>query len=230
MNGSMNESLNPSRPGPPGLGYVYYPPEHPRNPGHPRLDIFLRSEPTQEHFDPERVIVKVVSAYGGLEELRITHPWEGQRQHHVAAGRVIMQDRIGKEAESFCFGGKLTVQTEAGQEPTLTTCVLTSPAPILALDGTSAASLLATEVEVVLAERRAAWLQEPDELERRLAAADPLLLYHALLDELRSRFRHHLPSEDPAMQRFLHFVRVESQAIRERDHLPQNTPTLVELL
>jgi hypothetical protein len=125
-------------------------------------------------------------------------------------GRIVIEDRKNKTAEAFSFGGDVEIQTIQG----LTRVVFKSPAPILSLGREqSNAYLLAQEAEVLLAERRAAWGNDEDGYEKRLAETDPLGLYHSILEMLRERFRHYPSTGNDAIQEFVHFLNVESRTL-----------------
>ncbi len=169
------------------LGYFFHPTRVPKAIGHPQLDIVLRPAPTGRHFDPEKVHFEVACVNGGVESLTVHHPWRWPTHHYcVSAGRVIWRDRLDKTVEAFTFGGSLQI------EPceSYTACVLTSPAPILRLvSDADIPTMLALEVEVLLAERRAAWVDDPASIEERVAAADPLVLYYSCLKALKGKFK-----------------------------------------
>jgi hypothetical protein len=174
------------------LGYYFYPQNRAGRLGHPRLDILLRSTPSERHFDPEKVHLFILSPQNDIEALVIDHPWRSLKRYRLVPGRVIIEDRRGKAVEAFTYGGDLEIN--ANDERTL--CMLVSPAAILDLSadagisrlpatGLSAGQLLAQETEILLAERRAAWARDPDQYETRLAGVDPAALYAACLSGSR---------------------------------------------
>lgn len=192
------------------LGYIFYPPENPQDPGHPRLDITIQSEPTYRHFDPEHVLINVYSPAEGLQNLKLQHPWTGVDQFHIFPGRVTMQDRLNKTATAFTFGGELKIETEEEN----TTCILTSSAPIMGLIFEHAVSVFLTEqAEIYLAELRAAWAHHPEALEKSLAEADPLEFYVAFLQALRDKLKICPPMEDTLTHELMHYLYVASHQI-----------------
>ena len=194
------------------LGYIFYPPVDPHDPGHPRLDINMRAEPTYRHFDPEHVLINVITTTEGLQSLKLQHPWTGTENYHVFPGRVTMQDRLNETATAFTFGGELTIETQEEK----TTCILTSSAPILGLIFDHAISVLLSEqAEIYLAELRASWAHDPEELERKLAASDPMELYATFLQDLREKFKSYPKLEDPISRAFLHYLYVTSHQIHD---------------
>lgn len=194
-------------------GYSFYPKQYDHAPGFPRLDIILRAIPTEMHFDPEHVwltIAAVTLPEADIEHLLIHHNWHGRPQYRACAGTVRMTDRRGKIEEAFTFGGDIAVHAE--EDKTIVT--LTSPAPILHLfkpPMSSITSLLAAEVQVLLAERGAVWLrQKPGEFEHRLANADPLTLYRSCIEALKDRFHDYPDDENESIKAFRHFLQFEA--------------------
>ena len=168
------------------FGYAFEPDCSPDAPAHTHLRVVLRANPTHAHYDPEHVTLPVITRLGEIEPLRVFHPWPADRGYTAAAGRVIVQDRVGKKVEAFTFGGELTIDTE----PDHVLLRLASPAPILALQfPASVSDHLVAAVEGLLAQRRAAhdMAGEPHRLEARLAALDPVTLYQACLRSLANR-------------------------------------------
>lgn len=208
-------------------GYYFHSREHSDSPGHPRLDVFLRSVPTGKHFDPEKLSLTIASEHRGTESLKIRHPWSWLKQYRACAGRVILQDRKGKKVEAFTFGGDLRIESEE----TLTTCYLTSPAPILELMGTSSIpELMAEEMEIVFAERRARWEPDHTKFYDRLAEVDPLTLYFAFLEALKGKFEPFTVLGDELVQQFAHFIQHEIKALQDLHEWPIYLPTIDELL
>ncbi len=220
---------------PPKWGYLVEDPPYPHAPGGRRLILHLLAKPTEAHFDPAKVTFPVVEpvAHGptgeryALSWLTVEHPWEGRREHRVAAGRVRAWDHANREVVWFTFGGTLTVE----RHPQHTTARLTSPAPILEVSGAEneLVRLLADEAEELLAQRRAAHL--PDRLEglaQRMAVVDPWLLYCAVCQALEAKFAA-LPQQ-PVEERFLAFLRSHLQMLQETQRCPQPIPPLEALL
>ncbi|MCC7358501.1 MAG: hypothetical protein IT317_03440 [Anaerolineales bacterium] len=172
----------------PDFGYAFEPDCSPDAPAHSRLRVVLRARPTHAHYDPEHVTLPVVTRLGEIEPLRVFHPWPADHDYTAAAGRVILQDRVGKKVEAFTLGGRITLDAE----PDYVVLQLDSPAPILALQfPASVSDHLAAAIEGLLAQRRAAhdMAGEPRQLEARLAALDPATLYQACLRSLADRLR-----------------------------------------
>jgi hypothetical protein len=193
-------------------GYYYHPPVHPGEIGSPRLDIILRSLPSGEHFDPDVVTVPVINDRGDPQKLEVYHPWDYDLEYQLTAGRLLIADRHDKHFDAFIYGGQLSITTS--QDKTI--CAIVSPAPILNLaPPLNAGDFLATETEILLAERRAYWEKEPEEFDHRLVAADPLELFHAVLESLRAKFKHFPPTENELLHQFVHYLNEESRTIHE---------------
>jgi hypothetical protein len=208
-------------------GYYFHSREHSDSPGHPQLDVLLRSVPTGKHFDPEKLSITVAPKHRGTEFLKVHHPWPGQEQYRACAGRVILQDRKGKKVEAFTFGGDLRIESEE----MLTACVLTSPAPILERTGTSSIpELLAEETEIIFAERRADWEPDHSTFKDRISAVDPFTLYCVCLESLKEKFVRYPPIEDELIQQFVHFLDTEIKTLHELDKWPVSLPTISEIL
>ena len=209
------------------LGYFFHHRERPNAPGHPQLDVLMRSVPTEKHFDPEQLSLTVASEHRGTEFLRVHHPWSWLEQYRVCAGRVILKDRKDKKVGAFTFGGDLHIESEE----MLTTCFLTSPAPILELIGTSSIPvLLAVETEIIFAKRRAEWVHDPAIYDKRLSAADPLILYIACLEAIGDKFERYPSRGDEFIQQFVQFIRVEIKTLHELHEWPLYVPRIDELL
>ena len=193
-------------------GYVELTTPHQASPGYLELVIAIRQTPTEQHFDPEAVEVRLVYGDNTVREttIRLTNPPAGVRQ--VCPGPVTLIDRIGKRVDFFSFGGQLKVFTR----PREAICWLHSTAPILELTGQAQknfSDLLVYETEASLARLEARWEGRHSDFLKRLAATDSLQLYAACIsacldqqERLRRRqggayqdnhrtFRHHLTWE-----------------------------------
>ena len=185
----------------PKIGYLYHYPrlDHPTD--NFRLDIFISSIPTEQHFDVLRAHFFVKHLKGKLEHLTISHPWNYEKTAHVCAGVVEMEDRKGKKEEAFTFGGKLKIESQDLQ----TVCTLVSPAPILEIsEATPLNELLIDELEILLAERRASYPNHL-EYETQLEKSDPFELYLACLNELIQKFEG-FPHKDEIYLQLLWFL------------------------
>ena len=195
-----NESVFPEKD---ELGYSLSTSDDPAAPDDCQLKIVLRPSPTEQHFDPEIVTCSIASAAGSVEGLRVHHPWLLGPTYRVCAGHVILQDRKGRQVTAFTFGGELRIESTEAR----TICRLLSPVSILDYSQPdSMTHLLGEEVEILLAERRAAWLHNPAALDRRLAEADPRILYSACLAALRQKFARFPAHQSEPFSQLVHFV------------------------
>lgn len=194
----------------PKIGYLYHYPslDHPTDKF--RLDVYVSSIPTEKHFDVLHAIFNVESEYGGIERLKVTHPWEFQSPYRACLGRVILEDRNDKKDEAFCFGGKLTLNVKHK----LTECVLVSPAPIIEMNETRPMQVLfVRELEILLAEYRADNKDESD-YEKHMCAVDPLDLFTACLNELLEKYIHKANKDDTSLE-FLDYLHKEEHRLHE---------------
>lgn len=212
--------LQMSNPSFPELGYIYHPDSDTISPGYPRLDVILRQMPSRQHFDPDSVRAPVFTLHThGLELLKISHPWYGgDQKRRLCAGKVIISDYKDKLVEAFTFGGELVIQTSDQQ----TVCIFTSPAPILPFEHNPVdllpgdiATLLGSEAEVLMAQRRAHWLHRPAELENRLGNIEPMRLYCACIAALEAKFAHPSMNDSDEYRHFLWFLHTEHRHLQD---------------
>jgi hypothetical protein len=167
------------------FGYQLYPPHHPGGPGYARIDVILRQQPSQHHFDPEQIHVLAASPDGIVEALKLSHPWLGVDDWQLCAGQVDLLDRKGKHVDFFTFGGDLHVEKV---DETRTLIVLSSEAPFLmAQPHTSAINLLIQEVEIQMAQLRAEWCRSDGSFDECLACLNPFDLYRMCLVAILQR-------------------------------------------
>lgn len=194
------------------LGYLLYPRRRPTEPGYPRLDVILRSIPSEAHFDPLQVFLTVADSIQGVVPLTLEHPLSRNETYAVCAGPVDLIDRKGKHLDLFTFGG--TLQIEPEEEHTL--LIFTSPAPILLTTESPLDRLLVEEAEILLAERQAAREVTPGLYDQHLEEVPPLELYHAMLAAIQERYRHLPLSENEVTLKFKHTLREELEATEEQ--------------
>jgi hypothetical protein len=208
----------------PKIGYLYHYPSvaHPTDKF--RLDIYVSSIPTEQHFDVLHVILNTESQYGGLERLKVTHPWEYQSLFRVCPGKVILEDRKNKKDEAFCFGGQLTINVKE----MLTECVIVSPAPIIEINQTRPMqALFIMEVEMLLAEYQAEYPNEID-FEMSLCAANPMDLYTACLRKLIATYTNKTYMENTHLQ-FLNYLEKEEYRLQLAGLFNDSAPSLDEI-
>jgi len=217
------------------LGYRFHVTDQATTIGYPSLGVVLHKEPTDHFFDPEHVSLLVTPASINnrpVEHLVVESDWHGGAHYEVCAGRIVLTDREDKTVEAFTFGGDLDIHPSDDY----TTATISSSAPILDLSfdnrPPSLSLLLAAEVEVEMAARRAYWSShKPGEFERRLArlADNPVQLYQACLLKLSDKFSGDSHVEGDTMWQFSHLLHNEARRIRQ-DSGNDAVPKLEELL
>jgi hypothetical protein len=207
------------------LGYIFYP--GPSQFGEERVDVVLRREPTNKHFDPEKVHLKVNTSRG-VQLLDIRHPWQPMGKMHLCLGHIRVFDRYQKFIDVFSFGGLVEITAVTDK----TTCIITSPAPLLELTaGNSTAILLANEIDIQLAQLRARLNPRfPAEFDGKLARIKPLDFYVSCLSAVRKKFAYNTIYQDPTRQRFKHKLNLEIARLQHIDSWPSSIPTLAELI
>jgi hypothetical protein len=220
MSGSFEEGL---------LGYVFHPDSDHGAIGYGRLDVALRPKPTGLHFDPSAVIVKVVMPNGHVQTATISY-----RSHSVlnsqrlVAGRILLHDHLGKMVEAFSFGGEVTVATMAQ----LTTCRITSTAPIIELTmDEPIPTLLVEEVEALLAHEHALLDQQREDFDLCLAPIEPSLLYCVCLAELQKKLSitSGVIAGHPEMRHLIGFLPGEIARLHDHRLCSDLVPSLAEL-
>ncbi len=216
----------------PEWGYVFYPGPSPKFSAHSQLDVNIGAVPTDQHYDPEQLVVPVIRQDGALQNTIIYHPWRGRHHLRVGCGRIVIRDRKNKTVEAYSLGGDL----EISSLPNCTCCRLTSPVPLfrLGIDNGSPESVAASLVdkfEALVAIRRVRWGTNDLAFQQRLTSIDPPVLYAAGLQSIRSDLEH-VPSNRRGA-RFHQTVRAVDAAMdnaRESGRWPAASPTLDELI
>ena len=213
--------------GQPEYGYWYTPSESEDAPGGCCLDIVIFETPTGQHFDPHYVTV-TAKTENGLETVRFHHPWEFHQAYQLCAGMVEMVDRRGEKEKAFTFGGQVSLKVQ----PDWTQLTLESTAPIFEISEVNSLKWLwVDEVEILLAEGRAAFTGSRYEFEQRLADADPSALYAACLEALIQRFETlALSSRELQITRLLHALQAEKRRLIESGQMAKLPPVLEKIL
>lgn len=208
-------------------GYYLFPKTHPDCPGYPGLSIAIRKRPTQQHFDPEIIRLRLGDKHHVAQWtiLGLQPPFTETRS--ACPGRVILLDRVGKSVHFFTFGGRLTVATTVEE----TAYSLCSPAPILKIvdEPWSISDQLAFEVETLLGKYQAAWGLDDGGFAQRLTQVDPLQFYLASLQRILQNYRQSFMLRE-------HFTQFYQMLLKEKNWLAQagqeltSPPSLKELL
>ena len=213
-------------------GYYLLPQSHPDSPGYTGLLVAIRKQPTEKHFDPKTMRLRLRDKYDQAKwtTLGLHSPQELpiKASIHVCPGEVILRDRTDKRAIFFVFGGSL----EAVSVPGETVYSIRSPAPILKLtdDPESVPDQLASETEALIGELEVKWGANEEGFARRLAQVEPFQFYLATLQAILTRYErdHHILEE--TFHEFYLALRHEKGRLMERGQWPATLPTLGELL
>ncbi len=169
-------------------GYYYHPSKYTPPLGHPQLDIYLVDEQTERFFDAHGVEFLVFEKERS-SILKVVHSQQSgifSGTYHVCAGRILIYDHAGDEVEGFSFGGDLEIVWSGDY----TRCTLTSSAPIFSLstDPQSVNEIIFSEIEAVLAEKRAERHKKGGEkFYKRLCEIDPMKLCVATFNAMLIR-------------------------------------------
>jgi hypothetical protein len=209
------------------LGFFFHPADDEFKLGHPKLEVNVYSEPTEEHFDPDQLLVPVTGPDGNFEVIKITHPWRGFQNYKVAIGHIIICDRYEKKIDAFIFGGNLKISNW----DTNTHCLISSTAPIIPLiNETSAEMLFVSEFESLLAKLRTNYDSDID-LERKLMDTDPLIFFTAGLVSVRERLEELLAVLHDENYRDTYQIVINTiQLFKNKGKWPSIVPTLEILL
>jgi hypothetical protein len=213
-------------------GYYLLPKSHPDSPGYTGLLVAIRKQPTEKHFDPQSMRLRLRDKYNKAKwtTLWLRSPAELaiKASIHVCPGEVMLRDRTDKRVDFFVFGGSL----EAVAVPGETVYSLRSPAPILELtdDLESVPDQLASETQAFMGELEVRWGSDEEGFAHRLARVDPLQFYLATLQSLLARYERDQHMLQDTFHEFYLALRNEKQWLMEREQWPPTLLRLEELL
>jgi hypothetical protein len=213
-------------------GYYLLPQSHPDSPGYTGLLVAIRKQPTEKHFDPQAIRLRLRDKYDQAKwtTLGLHSPLELpiKASLHVCPGEVILRDRTDKRANFFVFGGSL----EAVSVPGEAVYSLRSPAPILQLtdDPESVPDQLASETEALIGELQVRWGSDEEGFARRLAQVDPFQFYLATLQAILARYDRDRHILEKTFHEFYLALRNEKGWLTEKRQWPTIPPKLEELL
>ena len=213
------------------FGYLCTQPPYENAPGGAQLHVYVRKNPTGQHYDPVKLQMTIKDEAGkGVTTLVVEYPWPGKARYQAIAGRLTLTDHIGKEVTLFTFGGTLNVEPQEQ----LVHCALISPVSILNWqNGNELPAKLAAEAEIVLAERQAFYAATDEGLfGYKLAAADPKILYAAILQTLLQKLSKFREIELQALELHdLHrFLQDELARLHKLSGWPEHVPALEDFL
>jgi hypothetical protein len=213
-------------------GYYLLPQSHPDSPGYTGLLVAIRKQPTEKHFDPQAMRLRLRDKNNEAKwtTLGLHSPVElaVKASMHVCPGEVILHDRTDKRVDFFVFGGSL----EAVSVPGETAYSLRSPAPILQLtdDPESVPDQLASETEALIGELQVRWGSDEEGFARRLAQVDPFQFYLATLQAILARYEWDRHILEETFHEFYLALRNEKGWLTEKRQWPTILPKLEELL
>jgi hypothetical protein len=213
-------------------GYYLLPKSHPDSPGYTGLLVAIRKLPTEKHFDPKTIRLRLRDEYDQARwtTLGLHSPVELpiKASIHACPGEVILRDHTDKRADFFVFGGSL----EAVSVPGETVYSLRSPAPILRLtdDPESVPDQVASETEALIGELRVRWGSDEEGFARRLAQVDPFQFYLATLQAILARYERDHHALQDAFHVFYLALRDEKRRLMDGGQWPAILPALEELL
>ena len=208
----------------PKIGYLFHYPklDHPTDKF--RLDVYISSAPTNQHFDVLHASFPIKSRKNSIRQLKVAQPWNFEKNYRVCAGLVVMEDRNGRKEEAFSFGGQLTIENQDMQ----TVCSLTSSVPILEINEATILHLLfVEEVEILLAEIQVKY-QNHEDYEQRLSEAEPLKLYMACLESLTAKFEE-LHHRSHLQDQLLVYLHTQKHRMEAADIVKEPAPRLVDI-
>jgi len=190
----------------PVWGFLYHYPNYDQPGGAFQLDVYLTEEPIGLDFNPKTMELTVESSLGGVDEIKLFAPLGEKKSYHVVAGKVKILSHEGMREYALTFGGKLNIE----KHEDYIYCELVSPAPIYEITRIiESHRLLVDEIEIILAERKAAWIENEREYEKRLIEADPLELYIAISQKLIEKFRGSAYAKEDRYRRLAKFLQDE---------------------
>ena len=193
----------------PAWGYFFHYPniEHPG--GAFQLDVYLTENPIGLDFNPKTFELSVETEFGGIEEVKLFYPLSEKNNYHVVAGMIEVVSHEGDRESALTFGGKLTLE----KHDDYIYCKLVSPAPIYEITRIPESHmLLIEELEIIIAERKAA-LKDEKEFEKRLIKVDPLNLYIAISQTLIKKFKSPGYNRQVEYRRLARFLQDEVQRL-----------------
>ena len=209
-------------------GYCLQPKFHHNGIGFSGLLVAIRPHPTEAHYDPESVQLRLRDDNGAAQWVSLHQRAPFQQPVRVCPGHITLDDRREKKVEFFTFGGQIRpVLTE-----TVTVYAITSPVPILGITPPSlntVAEKLALKAETALARADACWKRDRDGFRRCLGSVDPLVLYAAILEAVLCR--DDMPPVLCADNRTLaQAARQERRWLQESGRWPATVPSVPALL
>ncbi len=209
------------------FGFWFYPPKSKLAPGSNRLDIVLRETPSGSFFHAQWVQFTARTPHNTLGTIRIHHPWVFEDSYQVLPGFFEIYNEKDEKVEAFTLGGNLKVE----QHVNSTLCTLESPAPIFKLNSPEPVlELFIEEIEITLAEQRAALLNESLNYEERILHIEPMVLYQSTLNALIEKFDRSHHKENSQILYLTNFLHAEKRRLEDEGLWQSYLPALENLL
>ena len=207
-------------------GLNFYPSPYDPPLGYAGFDVELCDEPAERYFDARRVSFPI-EVDGVLKRQTVEHPWGQAPELRFAAGRIRLDAHDGDHMELFGFGGEATITTADHT----TTCRVTPPAPLLPLtdDPNDPLALLESELEVMLAQRRAQWGADEFAHLDRWGHVEPLTLFAAVFVALEERLQA-LAAVETDVREALRLARGIREIVERAGDWPSHVPGWEELI
>jgi hypothetical protein len=228
MNSQQTEDREVSATDAEGWGYRVFPRPEGGDLGYARLLVAIRKQPTQDHFDPERLRFRLRGPGG--EVMWRTASWRVpvEQSGRICPGPVVLLDRYDKEVEFFTLGGSVRRVPDSSALIYL----FESNAPILELTPRekTVSDQLAYEAEEVLGRIEEQWDEHRDGgFAERLTEIDPFALYVSILDAILLRYGRAESLHNA--HRTLHTaLEEEKQRLRAHELWPDQLPTPEDLV
>lgn len=193
-----------------------------------RLRVWLRAQPTGQHYDPEEISFRAIASTGSVENCVIRFSPAEFHQQVVAIGTISLNDRKDKRVDVFTFGGSLSGQSTLET----TTCLFESPAPLLPLGNDHLLTdRLACEIEATLAQCRARWdyLHNGQGFDEQLCKLTPTQLYGSCLVNVYNRLET-IHQRDNGLQVFFHYINHTRAVLQSTGQGSPDTPPIERLL
>lgn len=158
---------------------------HPESPGGLTLQIVLRKEPTEEHYDPEEIQLHLRKDAGALVWHKY-HFLERQiAREEIGYTHILLKDRMDKVISFFAFGGWL--DHLAGQSENRYT--IQSEAPIIDLNSGEGhwTHEFAEEIDILHARVHAHFHGDDEAYARHLMALDTISRYAGSIQSICQR-------------------------------------------
>ncbi len=214
---------------PKNVGFQYRNPSDFKKPVQAELDIHLYAKSLPVFFATKAARFLIHSKDHLVYHLTVTHPWESYSHYRLLPGRITLADHSGNLVEAYSLGGEISIEARDD----LTTCVVSSPAPVFDLaTPLSDEALLITQLEALIAMQRATWGRDDTGFEEKLVSIKPEDLFAAMLVDVEVCLaKDPLSEQDKSSHRqalmYLHQAR---RQMKEGHIWPAKPPTLADLL